>query len=156
MKTKYLQFLNEELKHLPPPSDDETHAALKGMTFQEKMKAIKKNNLGEEFYPTKEEINKTALFKKGDLVFDRFMGNGLVGLIISDKYINPEEFDFDDDYTGGYDVYFRGMGGEKHHESESFITKLPFDEINNADMDAYISIAKRKGYKINIPEDYEN
>ena len=56
MKTKYLEFVNEALKHLPPPSDEETHAALKGMTFQEKMKAIKKNNLGEEFYPTKEEI----------------------------------------------------------------------------------------------------
>lgn len=49
---KYLEFLNEELKHLPPPPDEDTYE----IPPLERIKLIRNKKLDQRFYPTDEEI----------------------------------------------------------------------------------------------------
>ena len=52
----YQDFLNEELKHLPPPTDDETAEGIKDMDLFRRLDAIEKYNLDKKYYPTDQEI----------------------------------------------------------------------------------------------------
>lgn len=52
MKTKYLQFINEELKHLPPPPDEETFSV---SPFR-RITLCNMNKLDMKFYPSDKEI----------------------------------------------------------------------------------------------------
>ena len=49
MIMKYQEFLNEELKHLPPPSDEETDEAFDKLTMKEQVNACIKYKLPEKY-----------------------------------------------------------------------------------------------------------
>lgn len=52
MKIRYCDFINEELKHLPPPSDEETLS----IPIEQRMYYIKQGKLDQKYYPTTKEI----------------------------------------------------------------------------------------------------
>ena len=87
-------------------------------------------------------------FEEGDIVCI----DNRPGLIVSKRY-------FDNNYNeDGFDIYYRSLGGAIYHEDINDI-EYCYD-IDYSDMSAYVSIARRENYIINIPlqyqEDYPN
>lgn len=99
----------------------------------------------------KENYNNSAKFKKGDLVFNKNLGNrGLVGLVFSDPKNISDEFG---DYTE-YDVYYRGYGGDILPENEDDINDLLDSEVYinsniKDDINIYKLIASENNISIN-------
>ena len=81
-------------------------------------------------------------FEEGDII----CVDNRVGLIVSDKYYDDGEY--------GYDVYFRSFNGEIFHEDINDIEHCYF--IEYSDMSAYVSIARKNNYIINIPVQYQD
>jgi len=84
-------------------------------------------------------------FEEGDIVCI----DNRHGLIISKRY----QFEENDYFEDGYDIYYRSLGGAIYHEDINDIEHCY--DIDYSDMSAYVSIAKRKNYIINIPLQYQ-
>lgn len=113
------------------------------------IKMLKKMHEEQPGYNPKFEAGgKVEDIKKGSLVFNKYVGkNGLVGLVVSDKYYDKElECDH-------FDVYYRGLMGEVHPTADFELVDVRQSSLHNAiqngDIDAYYSIAGKKGFEIN-------
>ena len=75
------EFLNEELKHLPPPSDDETLS----IPAQKRIELIKYGKLDKKFYPSEKEIDEFLNEMKPEDALSWSVENKLINFV--KKYI---------------------------------------------------------------------
>ena len=88
----YYTFLNEELKHLPPPTDKETEEGLKEYDALKRLELCIKNNLDKKYYPSQEEIfNEFKSMKLHDVMVNSIKLNYLNGV----KYALNHGYDVD-------------------------------------------------------------
>ena len=63
----YIQFINEELKHLPPPSEEETFE----IDPFKRIEYVNSGKLDKKFYPSDDELNNELLKLKPQDAFDK-------------------------------------------------------------------------------------
>ena len=68
----YKEFINEELKHLPPPSDEDTFEELNSKSVLRRLQICKRNNLNKKFYPSNQEIYDALKNENSMIVEDIF------------------------------------------------------------------------------------
>ena len=89
-----------------------------------------------------ETIQKSEI-KRGDIV----NADGRVGLVVSDEFL-------DEDHYKVFDVCFRSQSCDILEIYTDDIDLEPYPKWE--DISSYVSIAKREGYIINIPENYKD